>query len=110
MNRLHRNPQQAIILLGAKRVDVRGVGMIEQRGQLRLAQEALDLNVVAAQQVVQHLDDGFPPERFLSAAIDPAEPALVEGLEEDEISDLSPDKLVVLCHRRGDTNIDELKL
>jgi hypothetical protein len=100
LHELHRDPQKPVVLLGAKRVDMRGVGVIEPRRQLRLAQEALDLDVVAAQPVVQHLDDGFTAKRWLLAAIHHAEPAFVESFAKHELSKFSPGKIVSVCHSR----------
>ena len=41
---LHGDPQEAV-LLGAERVGMRGVGMIESRGEAGFTQEALDSGV-----------------------------------------------------------------
>ena len=98
---IHGDPQESVLLLGTERVDVRGIGVIEPRRQLRLAQEALELGVVAAQPAVQHLDDGLAPEDWLVAAIHLAEPAFVEWLAKNVVSNLSPEQGVGIRHRQG---------
>jgi hypothetical protein len=70
----------------------------EPRGQLRLAQEALDQGVSDTQSLVQHLDDDLTAERWLFAAIRLAETALADPLAKDEAPNSSPKKLVSVCH------------
>ena len=94
---LHRDPHDAVGL-GAERVDVRGVRMVEPRRQPRLAQEALDRDVARAQPAVQDLDDGLAAEQRLLGAIDRAEPAFADALAQDELSQRPARKLVWL-HR-----------
>jgi hypothetical protein len=49
LHHLHRDPEQAIVGLDPEGVYVRGVGMIEPRRELRLALEALQDLIVAAE-------------------------------------------------------------
>jgi hypothetical protein len=50
----HGNPDQPVVL-SIKPVDVCDVGVREPRGQLRLAQKALEQGVADAQPLVEHL-------------------------------------------------------
>src|SRR5262249_31539001 len=81
-----------------ERVDVRGIGMIEPRCQLRFSQESLHDHVVAAQPLMQDLDDGFAPQKRLLAAVHRAEPARADLLTKDELADRPSRELLAIRH------------
>src|SRR5262249_9645080 len=87
LHHLHRDPEQAVVMLDAERIDVGRVGMIEPRRELRFAHEALQHNIVAAEALVKHLDDGFATEQRLLAPVHRAESALVDSLTKYELAD-----------------------
>jgi len=94
---------------------VGGIGVIEPRCELGLAQEALHVGVASAQLPVEDLDDCFTAQRWLFAAIHRAEPAFVEQLAKDEPSNFSPAKIVFACHpatqgNTGDQQIARARL
>jgi hypothetical protein len=101
LHALHGDPQQAIVLLDAERVDVGGVGVVEPRRELGLAQEALHDDVAPAQLGVQDLDDRFSSKQWLLAAIHGSETAFADPLAKHELSNLSPGKVVFVWHPRG---------
>jgi len=68
---------------------VRGVRVIEPRGELRLAHEALGRGVVAPPRA-QHLDDDVASQRGLLAAVHGAVAARADPLEQHELADLAP--------------------
>jgi hypothetical protein len=80
--------------------------MIEPRRQLRLAQKPLELDIVAAQPAMQHLDHGLTAKRGLFAAIHRAEAAFVESLAKHEFSHSSPGQIVLACHPRHRNTCD----
>ena len=85
MHQLHRDPEQAIVFV-TECVDVRRVGMIELRCELRLAPKAIERSVAALPALVQHLDDRAAPELWLLAAVHHRAAALTDRLAEDEIA------------------------
>ena len=75
--------------------------MIEPRREQRLAHEALQRDVVAAQALVQHLDDRLAPEKRLLAPVHGTEPAFVDPLAKDELAKRpSTQVFEVIRHRR----------
>ena len=56
------------------------------RRQLRLAHEALQYDIIAAQPLVQHLDHRLAAEQRLLTAIHRAEAALVDPFAEHELA------------------------
>jgi hypothetical protein len=98
LDSLHRDPEQPIVVLDPERIDVRGVGMIEPRRQLRLAHEPLHDHVVVAQAAMEHLDDRLAAEQRLLAAVHRAESAAADPLAEHELADRPPSKIVPLRH------------
>src|SRR5689334_2775626 len=72
--------------------------MIEPGGELGLAQEALEDDVVVAQALVEDLDDGLPAQEGLLAAIDVAEAARADALANDELAQRSAAQIFAVCH------------
>jgi hypothetical protein len=68
-----------------------GERVVEPRGQPHLAQEALDGARVGAARV-QHLDRRVAGEERLLGAIDGAEAAGADALDEDEVAQRPPDQ------------------
>ncbi len=95
LHQLHRDPEQTVVFI-AERIDVRRVGVIELRCELRFAPEAIERSVAALPPLMQHLDDRAAPERWLLAAVHHRTAALADLLAEDEIPQLAPCEL---CHR-----------
>jgi hypothetical protein len=85
-------------MLDPERIDVRGVRMIEPRGELGLAHEALEDHVVAAQPLVEDLDHGLAAQQGLLAAIDGAESAFVDALTKDELANHPSAEIFVVPH------------
>jgi hypothetical protein len=88
MNALHGDPQQPVALLGAKRVDMRGVGVVEQARELGLAHEALHGGVASAEPAVQDLDHRLSPKPWLVGAVHGPVPALADRLAQDVLTNL----------------------
>ena len=72
-HQLHRDPEDAVGL-GAERVDVRRVRMVEPRREPRLAQEALNRLLGGAMIRAQDLDHRLALEQRLLGAIDAPKP------------------------------------
>ncbi len=83
---LHRDPQDAVGL-GAERVDVRGVRMVEARRELGLAQEPLDPQLLAFRS--KDLDDRLAAQRRLLGEIDIAVAAATDHLAQHEPAELA---------------------
>jgi hypothetical protein len=81
---IHRNPS----FLDAKRVHVRGVRVIESRGQLRLAHEALRRGLVVPSRT-QHLDNRCASDCRLLAAVHGAVPVGADPLAQHELAQLA---------------------
>ena len=88
---LHRDPQDAVGL-GAERVDVRGVRVIEPRRELGLAQEAVDPDRRDRALAPEHLDHRGAPELRLLRAIDIARSAAPELLDDLELAERASDQ------------------
>src|SRR5262249_19527459 len=97
-HQLHRDPQDAVGL-GAERIDVRGVRMIEARRQPRLAHEPLNRLLIGAMVLAQDLDDRLTLEQRLLGAMDAAELPLADLLAEHEISESPALQPVDTAHR-----------
>jgi hypothetical protein len=74
------------------------IGMIEARGELGLAHEALKDDVVATESLVEHLDDGLATEEWLLAAVHCAESALVDSLAKDKLADHATAEVFAFPH------------
>ena len=98
LHHLHRDPEQAVVVLDPERVDVRGIGVVEPRRELGLTHEPLQHDVVAAQPLVQHLDDRLAAEQRLLAAIHRAEAAFANALAKDELAERSAAEILALRH------------
>jgi hypothetical protein len=72
--------------------------MIEARGELCLAHEALQDNVIATESLVEHLDDGLAAEERLLAPVHCAESTLVDSLSEDEFADHATAEVFAFPH------------
>ena len=88
---LHRDPQDAVGL-GAERIDVRRVRVVEPRRELGLAQEALDPVRDARDLAAQHLDDHGAIERRLLGEEHLARAALAEPLDDRELAERAADQ------------------
>src|SRR5678816_2621143 len=95
-NQLHRDPQHPIGL-GARRVRVRGVRMVESRREPRLAQEPLDGRRGTV--VANDLDRDLALEPALLGAVDHALTAAIDELDQPKLAELATDQLVSI--RRG---------
>ena len=89
LDELHGDPEEAIVL-GAERVDVRCVRMLEPRRESRFAKEALSRGVVPSTTRVEDLDDGVALEHWLLAAIDSTVPSGSDLLVEHELTQSTP--------------------
>jgi hypothetical protein len=72
--------------------------MIEPRRELGLAHETPQDDVVAAQSLVKHLDDGFAAQQRLVAAIHRTESTFADSLAKDEVANHSPAKILAFPH------------
>jgi hypothetical protein len=98
LHHLHRDPEQAIGVLDAERVHVGGVRVVQPRRELGLAHEALQHDVVPAQPLVQHLDDGLATQERLLTAIDRTKTTGVDSFAKNEFSDGTAAKVLAVTH------------
>jgi len=94
VNTFHGYPEQSVVLLDAKRVDVCGIGMVEPRREPGLAQKASHDHAASTQLTVQDLDDRFSSKQRLLAGIHGSETARSDSPAKDELSKSSPGQIV----------------
>ena len=95
-DQLHRRPQRPVVLR-AERVDVRGIGMVELRGEARLAEEPCD--VLRRADRGADLDHGLAPEQRLFGPVHHTEPTGPDLLAHDEVAERAADQRCVRSHR-----------
>jgi hypothetical protein len=73
-----------------------GIGVVEQRREPGLAQEALHDDVASTQLAVQDLDDRFASQQRLRAAVHGSEAAFADQLTNDVLSQCPPGEIAWL--------------
>ena len=91
-HQLHGQPQEPVGL-GAERVDVGGVGVVEARGQARLAQEPLGPGPGEGAVAPHHLDHRVATQELLLGPVDLAQTAAADVLDHAEAAQQPAEQL-----------------